>query len=895
MIFVGNQRGHGRDLALHLMNGRENEHVMLHDIRGFVADDLMGAFLESEAIALGTKCTKYLFSLSLSPPPGEVVPIHVFEAVIDRIEQELGLVGQPRAIVFHEKKARRHAHCVWSRINPNEMKAVNLPHFKNKLQSIARELYREHGWQMPPGFVDQEKRDPLRFDQVEAAQAKTAQRDSKALKAFFAECWLQSDSLGAFRAALLSEGFVLAKGSRRSFVAVNEQGTVYSLSRWTSVGAKALRQRLGTGDGLPSVEQAKQSFLPSELPLGLGMDASLEKLVARHKTEQEELEVAQAAERTSARSKRQGQLPQGLKAAWAKLTGKYEKQVQVLADAARAERQRHRLAFDTLIARQLGERRDYERAKEHQRALDALVPQNEPSQPDKRQRLVLRQDDPLPTAAALELNPDLLAQHLSDKEETITQSDIKRALNKIERDPDWITDMTKRILASRELAPCSSDQEPRYTTRSFLAAQEQLRNVADTLEHDQSFFTSADNLTEAIRLKNRGLAQIGGSLSEEQRVALEHLSSAEGLSCVVGIAGSGKSTLLEVARLAWEKQGYTVQGAALAGKAADGLQRASGIKSRTLAAFEKSWEHGFEPIAPDCVVVIDEVGMVGTRQLSRVVSKLAELRCKVVLVGDPEQLQPIQAGTPFKDMLAVHKHARLEEVRRQKSDWQREASKAFAMGNTQQALDAYEARNHVVQSQSPSKAISALVADYLADIETSPENKTRLALAPRRKDVFAINQHIRAKLVAQGELTDEVMADTEHGPRAFANGDRILFTRNDRALEVTNGLLGQVIQSGKGILKVRLDENARTVSIDLEEYNSLDHGYAVSIHRSQGCTVDQAFVLDSKSMDRHLTYVAMTRHREQGRIYRSATKSRETERTARKQYTRIDTYPRLVR
>lgn len=115
MILKASQRGGGQDLAAHLMRADENEHVSLHELRGFMADDLKGAFKEADAVSRGTKCRQFLFSLSLSPPEQERVPAEVFEKAIDRIEERLGLEGQPRAIVFHEKEGRRHAHCVWSR------------------------------------------------------------------------------------------------------------------------------------------------------------------------------------------------------------------------------------------------------------------------------------------------------------------------------------------------------------------------------------------------------------------------------------------------------------------------------------------------------------------------------------------------------------------------------------------------------------------------------------------------------------------------------------------------------------------------------------------------------------------------------------------------------------
>jgi ATP-dependent exoDNAse (exonuclease V) alpha subunit len=175
-------------------------------------------------------------------------------------------------------------------------------------------------------------------------------------------------------------------------------------------------------------------------------------------------------------------------------------------------------------------------------------------------------------------------------------------------------------------------------------------------------------------------ARIGAELSGEQITAIHQILSPNQLCSIVGLAGAGKSTLLSVAREAWERQGYRAHGAALAGKAADSLQSASGISSRTLASLEASWKSGYEPVACCDVVVIDEAGMVGTRQLARVVEQLRSRGCKLVLVGDPDQLQPIQAGTPFRDIAEVTGAARLTEIRRQTSEWQRKASQDLARG-----------------------------------------------------------------------------------------------------------------------------------------------------------------------------------------------------------------------
>ena len=242
MILKASQRSGGAQLAVHLLKS-ENEHVALHEVSGFVADDLAGAFKEIHAISKGTRCKQYLFSLSLSPPESEDVPIAVFEDAIARVERKMGLSGQPRAIVFHEKLGRRHAHCVWSRIDSARMKAINLPLFKRKLTELSRQIYLEQGWDMPRGLEDWQDRDPLNYSQAEAQQAKRVKRDAPALKTLFQRCWASSDTRVAFGNALREQGFVLARGDCRAFVAVDATGEVYSLSRWFGVKTKELRVR----------------------------------------------------------------------------------------------------------------------------------------------------------------------------------------------------------------------------------------------------------------------------------------------------------------------------------------------------------------------------------------------------------------------------------------------------------------------------------------------------------------------------------------------------------------------------------------------------------------------------------------------------------------------------
>jgi hypothetical protein len=255
MILKGSQRGGALKLAFHLQRLDENDHVDVHELRGFSSGSLRGALQEIDAVAKGTRCKQFLFSLSLNPPETENVGVEAFEATIGRIENRLGLDGQARAIVFHEKEGRRHAHCVWSRIDVRRMKAINLPFFKRKLQDVSRELFLEHNWRLPDGLRDRDKRNPLNFTQAEWQQARRTKQDPQRLKRLFQECWSVSDNRASFARALEEQGLLLARGDRRGLVAVDYRGEVYSLSRWTGQKPKELKGKLGDPADLPDVEE----------------------------------------------------------------------------------------------------------------------------------------------------------------------------------------------------------------------------------------------------------------------------------------------------------------------------------------------------------------------------------------------------------------------------------------------------------------------------------------------------------------------------------------------------------------------------------------------------------------------------------------------------------------
>ncbi|HXS29092.1 MAG TPA: AAA family ATPase, partial [Steroidobacteraceae bacterium] len=412
-----------------------------------------------------------------------------------------------------------------------------------------------------------------------------------------------------------------------------------------------------------------------------------------------------------------------------------------------------------------------------------------------------------------------------------------------------------KVTTHDELVTLGHDERgaTRYTTREMLTVEREL------LERGARM---SGHLAHVVTDAHRDQALIESRLSAEQREAFEHVTAGADLALVIGVAGAGKSTMLETARRAWEAEGLSVKGAALSGIAAENLEHASGIVSRTLASWERAWENDRDPLTRRDVLVIDEAGLVGTRQMARVLERAEVSGAKVVLLGDPEQLQAIEAGAPFRGLSGQAGFAELTEVHRQRIGWQKQATQDLARGHTTAALTAYERAQQVAAASTRDAAREAmLLAWQRASLERPGES--RLMLAYTRDDVQALNHGARVLRERAGDLQAGEIIETDRGPREFAVGDRLYFLKNERSLGVKNGTLGTLEKIRDGVLQVRLDGDAdRRVAVDSRFYHHLDHGYAATVHKAQGTTVDRTFVLATPHFDRHSTYVALSRHRE---------------------------------
>ncbi|RWR26333.1 Ti-type conjugative transfer relaxase TraA [Sinirhodobacter populi] len=455
-------------------------------------------------------------------------------------------------------------------------------------------------------------------------------------------------------------------------------------------------------------------------------------------------------------------------------------------------------------------------------------------------------------------NPSVALDAITHQQSTFTRRDMAMFAHRHSDGIDQFNEVMGAMRGSPDLVELGQDGrgEDRFTTRDMIEAEQRLHRAAEIMAGKELHEVSDRDREAAIApAGQRGLV-----LSGEQADALAHVMDGRDLGIVVGYAGTGKSAMLDVAREAWEAAGYEVRGVALSGIAAENLESGSGIASRTIASMEHGWQNGRDMLTARDVLIIDEAGMVGTRQLERVLSHAAEAGAKVVLVGDPQQLQSIEAGAAFRSIHERYGGAEIHEVRRQREDWQRDATRDLATGRTGAAIHAYDAHGMVHEAASREQAREDLIDRWDRERQSSPD-ASRIILTHTNAEVRELNEAARDRMREAGDLGEDVRVTVERGARNFAAGDRVMFLQNERSLGVKNGTLGTIEQVSAQSMTVQTDDG-RSIAFDLKDYNRIDHGYAATIHKAQGMTVDRTHVLATPGMDAHGSYVALSRHRD---------------------------------
>lgn len=412
------------------------------------------------------------------------------------------------------------------------------------------------------------------------------------------------------------------------------------------------------------------------------------------------------------------------------------------------------------------------------------------------------------------------------------------------------------LLEGRHVLPIGErERETRFTTPEVLRMERALLSTARLLRQQGEAGPVNTSPRDSPETQYAGLS------AEQTQVVREVTATRGGLYLVVGMAGTGKTTTFRAAKEVWEQQGVAVLGACLSGKAASGLEAATGIRSATLHRLLWGLEHDAVTLHPRAAVLVDEAAMVGTRQLLELVSRCRDAGAKLVLVGDGRQLQAVEAGGGFSALVREYGACSLTEIRRQREEWARQAVRDLAAGEAGRALAAFGERGLLHVHESADEAQGALVREWSARVETPGAGE--VILSGTNAEVSGLNERIQECRFRGGQLLGQPVY-LENGPVYV--GDRVLFTRNSQALGVFNGELGTVTSRSGARLSVAVD-GGRKVYVEPASYPHLQLGYAITTHKAQGMTTEQAFVLPGKIVNRELAYVQASRARGDTRFF----------------------------
>ncbi|MDE0803661.1 MAG: relaxase domain-containing protein [Acidimicrobiales bacterium] len=414
----------------------------------------------------------------------------------------------------------------------------------------------------------------------------------------------------------------------------------------------------------------------------------------------------------------------------------------------------------------------------------------------------------------------------------------------------------------------------RWTTVELLDVERRMLHLADSGRNTHVATVDQRRVDDVLAVR--------ADLGDDQAAMVRQLTtSGDAADVVVGRAGTGKTYALAVAVQIWREAGYHPTGVALAARAAAELEAGAGVRSSTIAQLLVDADRYPEPALTDrSVLIVDEAGMVDTRRLAELLSLARDVGAKVVLVGDHHQLPAVEVGGSFAALAQRLDPIELVENRRQVEAWEQNALARLRTGaggrdGIAEVIDDYRDHDRVQIGENPSEVRAVMALDWYR-AHSAGEDVVMVAL--RREDVAELNTRARALLLDDGTLDDTAAVVVRE--RSFSVGDRVVCLRNDRRLGVHNALMGTITTVDRDdpsatLTLVGRDGRAYAVSAAYLEAGHLDHGYATTIHKAQGATVDRCLVLGDDRLYRQAGYTAMSRGRLANDLYLIGTDDRD--------------------
>jgi len=468
---------------------------------------------------------------------------------------------------------------------------------------------------------------------------------------------------------------------------------------------------------------------------------------------------------------------------------------------------------------------------------------------------------------------------------TFTGRDLERVLDKQIMGEFDRAQFAEKVLAhpnAVHLADQVQGATTRFCTRQVLETEEHVLRAADGLARNGRHQVGDRILATVLSDKKFD------GISREQARACRHATAGAGLALIDGQAGTGKSFTMAAIREAYELQGYKVVGlaptnAVARDMACDGFARTGTVHSELL-----SLDNDLTRWDRRTVIMVDEAAMIDTRNMAILSAHACAAGAKLILVGDDRQLSSIERGGMFGVLKDCYGAAELAIVRRQHKHDDRRAAEMMAEGNFDNALGIYQAKGAIQWTRTQPEARSALVTQWAIDSAADPA-KSRFVFAYANADVDQLNRAIRAVRKECGELKWENYSfETRDGRADFSAGDRIQFTGTDKPQAIYNGEAGTVQAIDGSKITVALDGRAhRAVTFDADTFKDFRHGYAGTIYKGQGRTLDQTYLYHSEHWRSAASYVALTRHRDKAELFVATDTAADLKQLAR-QMARVD-------
>ena len=483
-------------------------------------------------------------------------------------------------------------------------------------------------------------------------------------------------------------------------------------------------------------------------------------------------------------------------------------------------------------------------------------------------------------------DPARVLDLLTEKRATFTAVELDRVLAKQVKGEANRAQFTEQILAHPDIVRLSDQAggaTTRLTTRSVLEAEQHVLLAAEGLRH-QLGHSVGKEIRERIAAN---FEHHKAGLSREQFDAFRHAAGEEGLALIDGQAGTGKSHTMKAIRQGYESLGCTVIGlaptnAVTADMRRDGFTHAATVHAELTALNNgrKQWDHR-------TVVMVDEAAMVETKLMAMLTSHAYHAHAKLILVGDDRQLSSIERGGMFGALKDRYGAEALTEVRRQRTHDDKRAAGMLAEGNFHSALEMYDQNGAITWTRSQKQAREALVSQWKRDVAAAPE-KSRFVFAYTNDDVARLNAELRDVMRRRGELGADHKLPTADGKQSFAAGDRIQIVATDKGRRLYNGTVGTVQEIQGTKLSVQFDgRQTRPVEFDANEFQKFRHGYAGTIYKGQGRTLDETYLYHSEHWRSAASYVALTRHRDATHLFVARNTAADLTQLAR-QMARVD-------